>query len=103
MLEIPLDETELKISQRKIIDRFGRKGKRRKVVHVNTTVPALTVHGSIQFSSGDVASSQEIVVPMIAMEAKNRCMHAQCNQAGDEGGGRCREEQILDVDFAHDE
>ena len=76
VLEILLDETELKISQRKIIDRFGRKGKRKKVVHVNTTVPALAVHGSIQFSSGDVAFSQEIVVPMIAMEAKTgSCMH----------------------------
>ena len=47
VLEILLDETELKISQRKVIQCFWRHRKQKKVVHVNTVVPALAVHGSI--------------------------------------------------------
>ena len=54
MLEILLDETELKISQRKIIQCLLRKSSQRKVIHVNTVVPALAVHGSIKLCGGDV-------------------------------------------------
>ena len=75
VLEILLDETELKISQRKIIKCYWKKSRKREVTHVNTVVPALAVHGSIQFSGGDVAFFQHTVVPMIGMEAKTgSCM-----------------------------
>ena len=75
VLEILLDETELKISQRKVIQCFWRKRKQRKVVHVNTVVPALAVHGSNKFCGGNIAFLQDIVVPMIGMEAKTgSCM-----------------------------
>ena len=75
VLEIPLDETELKISQQKVIQCFWRRRKQRKVVHVNTVVPALAVHGSIKFCGGIIAFLQDIVVPMIGMAAKTgSCM-----------------------------
>ena len=75
VLEILLDETELKISQRKIIKCYWKKSRKMEVTHVNTVVPALAVHGSIQFSGGDVAFLQDTVVPMIGMEAKTgSCM-----------------------------
>ena len=50
-----VDETELTISQRKIIKWYWKKSRKRKVINVNTVVPALAVHGSIRFSGGDVA------------------------------------------------
>ena len=67
VVEILLDETELKISLRKNIDGFWQKGTRHKVIHANTTAPELAVHGSIHFSRSDVAFLQGLVVPMVVM------------------------------------
>ena len=67
VVEILLDETELKISLRKNIDGFWQKGTRHNVIHANTTAPELAVHGSIHFSRSDVAFLQDLVVPMVVM------------------------------------
>ena len=67
MLEILLDETELKISLRKSIDGFWQKGTRHKVIHANITAAVLAVHGSIHSSRSDAAFLQDLVVPMVVM------------------------------------
>lgn len=67
VLELLLD-TELNISIPRAIDGGFKNNRTSKVIHVNTSAPAVVVHASIKFSSGVVAFSQGIVVSMIALE-----------------------------------
>lgn len=58
VMGVPLEETELNNSQRKIINCFWRNGRTKKSDHVNTTAPMLVVHCIIQIFGGDGAFSQ---------------------------------------------